>query len=68
MLMKWNGCNMYNRSNHQISPNKLFVIEQIEGVWKQLTSDSLPVSELATWHIMDLESLKFRLQAKLITE
>ena len=59
---------MYNRSNHQISPNKLFVIEQIEGVWKQLTSDSLPVSALATWHIMDLESLKFRLQAKLITE
>lgn len=59
---------MYNRSNHQISPNKLFVIEQIEGAWKQLTSDSLPVSELATWHIMDLEALKFRLQAKLITE
>ena len=59
---------MYNRSNHQISPNKLFVIEQIEGVWKQLTSDSLPVSELATWHIMDLEALKCRLQAKLITE
>lgn len=59
---------MYNRSNHQISPNKLFVIEQIQGLWKQLTSDSLPVSELATWHIMDLEALKFSLQAKLITE